>query len=209
MASATAGLFTAGHSNHPWDYFLELLRRHRITLICDARSSPYSRRHPQYRREALQKNLAQARIHYRFMGDALGARTRDASCYQDGGVVYSRLAATTAFRRGLAELITYAGSERAALLCAERDPITCHRMILVTRQLRDGALPIQHILADGALETNAAAEERLLREYGAGDDLFTTATARIEAAYDWQSRRIAYERKTRVNQDSDGTPSRP
>jgi uncharacterized protein (DUF488 family) len=195
MPPPVIGLYTIGHSNHAWGDFLPLLQQYRITFVCDARSQPYSRHYPQYRRAALEKNLAQAQIHYRFMGDKLGARTTDASCYQDGKVVYARLAVTAAFQSGLAQLTACAAQENTVLLCAERDPITCHRMILVTRQLRASALPIHHILADGALEPNAAAQERLLWEYGASDDLFTTAATRIEAAYDWQSQRIAYERK--------------
>ncbi|HTT07830.1 MAG TPA: DUF488 domain-containing protein [Gammaproteobacteria bacterium] len=196
MPSPVTGLYTIGHSNHAWEEFLSLLQRHRITLVCDARSQPYSRRYPQYRRETLKKNLAGVHIQYRFMGDTLGARTADASCYRDGRVVYTRLAATAAFRNSLTQLSARAREENTALLCAERDPITCHRMILVTRHLRDGDFLIRHILADGTTESNAAAEQRLLQEYGAEDDLFTTAAARIDAAYDWQSQRIAFERKT-------------
>ena len=141
MSLSATALYTIGHSNHAWEAFLPLLQRHEITLVCDARSQPYSRRYPQYRREVLEKNLAQAHIQYRFMGDALGARTTDASCYQDNKVVYSRLAATMTFQKGLTLLTACAEKENTAILCAERDPITCHRMILVTRQLRSRGLP--------------------------------------------------------------------
>ena len=128
-------LFTIGHSNHPAGRFLEMLRQHRIELIADVRSVPHSRRHPQFNREALAEELGQAGIGYEFLGRELGARADDPLLYEDGRVSYSRLAATGLFQFGLDRLRELAASRRTAIMCAEKEPLDCHRTLLVARNL--------------------------------------------------------------------------
>src|SRR3990172_5328620 len=94
-------IFTVGHSNHPIVHFLSLLHRYEITAVADVRSSPYSRFNPQFNREPLKDALAEREIRYVFLGEELGARPKDPSCYEKGRVVYNRLASTTLFKEGL------------------------------------------------------------------------------------------------------------
>ncbi len=47
-------------------------------------------------------------------------------------------------------------------MCAEKDPITCHRAILICQYLRDFDLDIHHILSNGDLESHFQLEDRLL-----------------------------------------------
>ena len=129
-------VFAIGHSTHTQEDFIELLERHRITAVCDVRSKPYSRMNPQFNREDLTKALASHGIEYRFLGKELGARSEDPSCYEGDKVRYSKLANTQLFkdglkrvRRGLKE------GFRIALMCAEKEPLECHRTILVAPQL--------------------------------------------------------------------------
>ena len=128
-------VFTVGHSTHALDDFLALLLRHGITAIADVRSSPYSRMNPQFNRETLHAALKGAGIAYVFLGAELGARSRDPDCYEDGKVQYDRLARTAAFQRGLARVQQGAAQYRLALMCAEKEPLDCHRTILVARHL--------------------------------------------------------------------------
>ena len=69
-------------------------------------------------------------------------------------------------------------------MCAEREPLDCHRTLLVSRHLIRRGVSIRHILVDGALESGEAAEARLATAMGLEqDDLFLDPAARIEEAY--------------------------
>lgn len=180
-------VFTIGHSNHAIETFLGLLRGAGIGAVADVRSMPYSRRHPQFRKEALQRSLAAAGIAYVFLGDALGARPSDPACYVDGRVVYDRIAATEAFRHGLERVEEGARRYRVALMCAEKEPLDCHRTLLVARHLMRRGTPIRHILADGTVEAGETTERRLIDRVGPGPaDLFAASLSereRIDEAY--------------------------
>src|SRR5208337_3909202 len=94
----------------------------------------------------------------------LGARSEDPSCYVDGKVQYDLLAQTTLFAQGLDRVCRGTSKYRIALLCAEKDPLTCHRCILVSRYLIARQFDVQHILANGRLESHADALTRLMGE---------------------------------------------
>jgi len=177
-------LFTIGHSTHPTEDFLRLLHQHRITALCDVRSAPYSRYNPQFNKETLAAVLDEAGIAYVYLGRELGAMVEDPSCWENGRVSYPKVAETELFRAGLDRLREGMRRYRITLMCAERDPISCHRMMLVTRNLRHEELDIQHIRADGTLEPNAAAERRLLEAAGLSPGtLFQDEAEMVEEAY--------------------------
>lgn len=189
-------LFTIGHSNHPVERLLELLAKHAVSAVADVRSHPFSRYNPQFNREELQKTLKAAGIEYVFLGKELGARSEDPSCFLDGKLQFDLLSRSGLFRSGLSRLRK--GMERylIALLCAEKDPILCHRMILVCRNMRSEAQEIRHILEDGSLEDNRQSERRIMLSLGIPENhLFATAGELIEKAYDLQGKRIAFEEK--------------
>jgi uncharacterized protein (DUF488 family) len=185
-------LLTIGHSTHKLDYFLGLLAKNGIQALCDVRSVPYSRRNPQFNRDSLKEQLEAAGISYVFLGKELGARSDNPACYVNGKVQYNRLANEPGFQEGLRRL--RAGSEkyRVAIMCAERDPLTCHRTILVCRELRSDNLNIDHILADGSIEPNGAAERRLMAITKVRPDMLVTKQDCIERAYETQAQKIAY-----------------
>lgn len=166
---------------------------HGITALCDVRSSPYSRFTPQFNREALKDELAKHPIAYIYLGSELGPRSSDQNCYKDGKVQYDLLARTDLFQQGLGRLRKGIKAYRIALMCAEKDPIVCHRMILICRYLRDGAIRIGHILEDGTIENNSDAEARLMELLKISpDDLYSTTEAQVMRAYDLQGEKIAY-----------------
>jgi len=193
--SMTHVLYTIGHSNHSMDRFLELLARHAIEAVGDVRSSPYSRFNPQFNRENLQKALKENHIAYVYLGQELGPRSEDPACYRDGKVQYGQLARTELFLKGLHRLRHGMQSFRIALMCAEKDPVTCHRMILICRALRSEPVQIRHILEDGSLESQWDAERRLLLALRMPQlRLFESPEGLIQRAYDNQAERIAYVR---------------
>jgi uncharacterized protein (DUF488 family) len=201
-------VYTVGHSTHPIDRFLELLQRHGIRVVADVRSTPFSRFNPQFNRANLGQGLTSAGIRYEFMGQELGARTSDPSCFENGRVSYARLAATPLFQRGLARLRELARTERVAMMCAEREPLDCHRTILIAREMERAGDAVTHILADGTLEPNRQAMSRLIARLGLpADDLFADSPEQIEAAYDAQASKVAWAPK--VGKESGVRRSKP
>jgi uncharacterized protein (DUF488 family) len=189
-------IYTIGHSNHLIDRFIALLQQPGVDVVADVRSTPYSRFNPQFNKEKLQSALAVAGIRYVFLGEELGARSKDPSCYdEEGRVSYAKLALTALFRKGIERLLTGMQQHRIAIMCAEREPLDCHRTILVSRVLERAGVPVTHILHDGSLEPHRQAMSRLASDLElASTDLFRTPEELIEDAYEKQGSRIAYVR---------------
>lgn len=168
----SARLFSIGHSDSELPHLVGLLRRAGVTAVADVRSSPYSRRLPQFNRELLEAGLAQGGIAYVFLGDLLGGRPWAPELYDDEGRVdYERVRATNAFRRGLDRLLDGLGEHAVAMLCSEDDPLDCHRGLMITPAVVEhGRLPL-HLRKDGSTETTPAMEQRLLRETRVGEGL--------------------------------------
>jgi uncharacterized protein (DUF488 family) len=187
-------VFTIGHSTHPIEKFIELLAVHQILVVADVRSSPFSKFNPQFNRDNLQNSLKASGIRYVFLGKELGARSEDAACYVADKVQYDRLARTSLFQSGLDRVIEGANNYRIALMCAEKDPLDCHRTILVARELLKRGLTITHILEDGSLESHTESILRLVATLGMSlDDMFISRDEIIEQAYNKQANRIAYD----------------
>jgi len=191
MTSGT--ILTIGHSTHDLPGLVELLRQHDVTAVADIRSVPASRFAPQFNRGPVQKGLREAGIRYVFLGKELGASTHDSSCYVDGQLQYRRLARTSEFRSGIDRLMKGARTERITLLCAEGEPLDCHRTVLVARVLAEYGAVIGHIHPDGRLESHADAMERLMTRFQLAEpDLFRTPSERLDEALSRQEHRIAY-----------------
>lgn len=186
-------LFTIGHSNHSVEKFIELLLMQGITAVCDVRSNPYSRFAPQFNREPLKNDLKKNGILYIYLGTELGPRSSDPACYEKGKVNYRFLAGTAMFSEGIKRLIKGLKTYRVALMCAEKDPVLCHRMILVCRHLKNENIRIGHIREDGSVEDNGSAEARLMQILKISpEDLFSSQSEQVARAYDVQGEKIAY-----------------
>jgi uncharacterized protein (DUF488 family) len=186
-------LFTLGHSTQPAERLIDLLRQHGVTAVCDVRSKPYSRMNPQFNREALKATLSAAGIAYVFLGNELGGRVDDPSCYVNGRVQYERVARTPLFAEGMRRLEDGARKYRVALLCAEKDPLGCHRTLLVSRHAHERGWRVNHILYDGSLETHEQALERLLQGLGRlPTDMFKSPASIIAEAYHDQAEAVAF-----------------
>jgi uncharacterized protein (DUF488 family) len=195
MTPAAFDLFTIGHSNHPIERFLELARGAGITAIADVRSTPASRRYPWFNQKRLAPRLAAEGIAYVPLGDALGGHPRDPRLYRDDGVVdYIAMARTDEFRAGLDRVADGTKRYRVCLMCAEREPLDCHRCLLVARALAECGFAIGHVLADATVEPHARTEERLLKLAGASADLFADRGQRLADAYARRASAAAYRR---------------
>ena len=144
------GILSVGHSTHPIELFLRLLRRNEVEVVADVRSSPYSRFNPQFNRENLRRALGAADLEYGFLGKELGGRPDGDEFYDARGhVLYGRVAETDRFRHGLDRLIERAERSRVAIMCSEEDPAGCHRFLLVTGALHLEGVPVRHIRCRG------------------------------------------------------------
>ena len=192
-------LFTIGHSNHSLDFFLELISLHRLSKIIDVRSNPYSKYSPHFNKDVLGGVLRNSNIDYMFLGRELGAQRSEDDCYIEGKAKYDRIAHLSTFRHGLERVLQEVECNRVALMCSESDPITCHRTILISRELKKVCpdLKITHILADSTEEQQELSEKRLINLHKLQPELFgdlTSTSGLIEKAYDLQAEKIAYKK---------------
>jgi uncharacterized protein (DUF488 family) len=168
---------TIGHSNHPIERFLDLLKAGGVKLLVDVRSMPYSRRFPQFGRERLAKSLAATGVDYVWEGAALGGK----------GDAYNDVAARQTFQDALGCLIERAENTTLCLMCAEKEPLDCHRTVLVSRRLAERGVAIEHLLADGTVRAHGDVEEALLAKQS-GADLFEDRAQLLGRAYDARER---------------------
>ncbi len=191
---ADAPIFTIGHSNHSREAFLALLSKHGVTVVADVRSAPYSRFSPHFDRDALASALEARGVHYAFLGRTLGGRPTDPDCYEDGRVRYDRAAGTAVFRSGIERVVEMAADRRVALMCAEKEPLDCHRTLLVAQALDGNGREVAHIHADGGLEPHAAAMDRLMAKFGLNPDgdLFGARAESVARAVARQAGRVAF-----------------
>jgi uncharacterized protein (DUF488 family) len=153
-------VYTIGHSNLPFDKFIDLLNSYQIQTLVDVRSSPYSRFNPQFNREILEANLKLKDIQYKYAGDFLGGRPKDPSCYKDGKlpeghanylhlVEYPSVMTKDFFIKGIERLVDIAKNEIVSVMCSEEDPAQCHRHHLIGKYLARQDITVLHIRADG------------------------------------------------------------
>lgn len=170
-APANSGkLYTIGHSNLELAAFLGVLLQHGVHTVCDVRSRPGSFRYPQFNRESLEACLAPARIQYQFCGEALGGRPNDPRVYREDGLVdYVARRKSSEFCAGIDHAVELSRSSNIALMCAEEDPLQCHRFLMICPALVERGLEPVHIRKGGVLESQRAAEDRLLDLRGFAD----------------------------------------
>ena len=163
--TTTFPVLTIGHSNHSLVDFMGLLQAQAVSTVADVRTSPYSRYTPHFNHDTLRQALEASGLDYAFLGGELGGRPADRSCYDEAGrVLYERVAETDAFDDGLRAVMCLADQGRVALMCSEKDPLDCHRTLLVARVLAERGVSVRHILADGSVEDHDAAMDRLVEE---------------------------------------------
>lgn len=187
-------IFSIGHSNHLIENFISLLKDSDINMIVDVRSAPFSRMFPQFNQPALKESLGEDAIGYLHLGNHLGGRSNDPNDYQDGQVVYELLASKEAFKIGIERLKGGSARYQIALMCSEKEPLDCHRTLLVSEALVSSGIPVSHIHANGSVETHGDALRRLLDLHDLlSPDLFSDETKRLQDALKLQEKKIAYQ----------------
>jgi uncharacterized protein (DUF488 family) len=190
---STAKIYTIGHSNHEIETFINLLKTAKIDMIVDVRSAPFSKMYPHFNRDNLESVLKDNKVGYLFLGDLIGGRSRNRSDYENGQVVYSRLASKDDYQATIKRVLDGSAKFQIALMCSEKEPLDCHRTLLVSQSLSDQGVEVDHIHADGKIESQSDVLSRLLRNYNLdAPDLFGVETERLQEALLKQEKKIAY-----------------
>ncbi len=144
-------ILTIGHSTHPVDEFIRILKAHGIEHLVDVRTIPKSRHNPQFNHDALERSLAGEGIAYTHMPglgglrhprkDSINTGWRNASFRG-----YADYMQTPEFEKNLLELIEIAGKQRTVIMCAEAVPWRCHRS-LIGDALAARAIGVEDILS--------------------------------------------------------------
>ncbi len=133
-------------------------------LLVDVRSQPYSQHFPDYNKDNLERLLKREGLHYRNYAREFGARQEDRRYFnRDGFLDFERFAQSPPFLSGFQKLTeSMKQGYRFALMCAEKDPLNCHRAILVARAFHDAGYKVLHLLANDTEMTQEEMERRLL-----------------------------------------------
>ena len=146
MTPAQFPIYSIGYGKRTIAEFIDLLQRHRIQYLVDVRTTPYSRFNPDFSREPLKKHLAAHQIHYIYLGDSLGGRPADPTCYTDGQVDFQKLSQKDYFQEGIMRLTeVWAQGFPLAVMCSEAKPQHCHRSVLIAPALTARGIEVVHI----------------------------------------------------------------
>ena len=158
-------IFTIGYSSFDIPSFIEAIKQHDVTMVADVRSSPYSKYKPEFNKESLRAKLLPQGIEHIFLGDLLGAMPPDKSVYDNGTVDFELVGKSFFFKQGIECLVKESADHRLVLMCAEKDPLYCHRTMLISRNITE-LFEIFHIHHDASLERQSVLEGRLEKKYG-------------------------------------------
>ena len=190
-------IFTIGHSNHPFDTFLDLLRSQHIEVLVDVRSQPYAKYARHFNGQDLKAAVPDAGIRYLFLGRELGGRPRGAEFYDsEGYVLYDRVAESALFLGGISRLEKGIEKYRVALMCGEENPAGCHRRLLVGRVLTARGITVNHIYGDGRVRTEAELAQDEADGARAGGQLALFETQEV---IPWKSIRSVSPKNQRLN----------
>ena len=156
-------VYTIGHSNKEAKVLIELLKKYSIDLLIDVRSYPYSQYNPQFNKQNIEKELLANGINYLFLGNYLGGRPKDPTCYKGGEIPkskvnyldvvdYIEVSKRDWYNKGIDVLLSNARTNRVAIMCSEEDPNRCHRHHLIAKTLLYKGYAIRHIRGNGVLE---------------------------------------------------------
>lgn len=156
MASVDSRILTIGYGNRSLESFTVLLNRFGVHSLVDVRSRPYSKYQVDFTRDRLRRALAEVGIRYAFMGDTLGGRPDDPSCYVDGRVDYGACRERTSYIEAVGRIKNAAlKSAGIVLMCSELKPHECHRAKLLGESLTEAGIDVLHIDESGELRLHS------------------------------------------------------
>lgn len=192
-------IFTIGYAGFAIDDFIKALKKHNINSLIDVRSSPFSKFYQDYNKPLLCDTLQKNGIIYRNYNSEFGARQDDKTYYPNGYLDFSMFTRSKVFLDGMQKIINAIPlGYKFVLMCSEKDPINCHRTIMVGKAFSDNGISVSHILSDGHIITQSDIEARLLDMYYPDRDQLAlfgeqlSAEEMIENSYKFQNEKIGY-----------------
>lgn len=186
-------IFSIGHSNHKIEDLMILLTSNKIEFVVDVRSAPYSKLYPHFNRSSFESYLKNSKIKYLYLGDSIGGRSPMRDDYSNGRVIYKRLAEKEEFKSAIRQIVQISGQHRIVLMCSEKEPLECHRTLLISQEFQKIGIIVLHIHSNGRIESQDQVMQRLLKIWHLeAPDLFGTDKERIEEALLKQEMKIAY-----------------
>lgn len=195
-------IYTIGYTGFSLEEFIQELKSKGINVVIDVRSSPYSERYADYNRENLESVLATNKIYYRNYIKEFGARQDDSSFYSVKGCLdFEVFAKSKQFLSGVEKIKnSVAKGFNVVFLCAEKEPIQCHRTILVARAFHELGYNVIHIKPNDVSVNHNDIEAQLLNMYFPKRyqiDIFSSNIKTDEEylidAYRMQNQKIGYK----------------
>lgn len=145
--------YTLGHSTQSLKYFINTLKKYKVTELIDIRTVPRSRHNPQFNKETLPLELAKVGIRYRHFSKLGGLRrvikdSVNAGWENDSFRGYADYMQTKDFENAVEELLSIIKKETIVLVCAENLWWRCHRR-MVADALSVRGIKVLHILPNG------------------------------------------------------------
>lgn len=189
----TSTIYTTGYAGHTIPSLVQLLQAIGITVLADVRSTPFSGRRPEMDKPALMQALRDGGMRYIFMGEQLGGRPRNPKLYRAGKIDPQALLAHEGYKTGVARLIAGAAEHTICLLCAERDPISCHRGLYIAESLQEAGMQVRHLIGGEQPEDHQATRARMAELVNMEHaDLFASENARLTMAIEHMREKIAF-----------------
>lgn len=179
-------LYTIGYRAFDIAAFLSALKEHHVDILIDVRSKPFCRHHPCYNKPALEESMKAAGIDYQNYIREFGGRQEDIRFYDDNGMMdYEVFAASEQFMSGVVKVRhDMSCGKTIAFMCAEEDPLECHRALLVARAFDELGCTVIHLLPEHQTKTQRELEEELLNRI--------PESMRSSVSGDTDKRRLAY-----------------
>lgn len=195
-----ASVFTIGYATFNIDDFIEILKSHKISHLIDVRSNPVSEYFQDYNSFNLEPKLKQHNIIYENLALEFGARQENKEFFSnDGFVDFEKFTKSEQFKNGLTKIKD--GLEQGTnfvLMCAEKDPINCHRSIMIAHAMQKNGIDVFNIMQDRQIQVQSKIDKRLLDIYFPDRNQLNLFAENfdeqelIEQAYKKQNKKIGY-----------------
>lgn len=191
-------IYTIGHSTHTFEYFLHILQSHGIDCVVDVRSIAASRFNPQYNKKSFQDSLKKNDILYMHFDKEFGARQSNSLILNSAGQVdFEKVRKSPDFLNGIERLKEgIRKGYTVCLMCAEAEPLDCHRFGMITPALKNTGFNVKHILKDNTLISTEELENKLLEKFKkklADTDRYTNRIEKLKHAYQLLNEKIGYK----------------
>ncbi|HUU76889.1 MAG TPA: DUF488 domain-containing protein [candidate division Zixibacteria bacterium] len=182
--------YTIGHSNHSFEQFLQLLNKYDIKYLIDVRSVPYSKYQKQFGKENISGLLSIKNITYEYLGDFVGGKSLRFHNNSEKPPTLKELRNKQKFQEGINKIIDIIKcGNKVVLMCSEKDPLSCHRFLLISYCLQEKGIDVIHILHDGKRKDNLELEDEL-RPDPAQSTLFPESKENLDELYEKQALKV-------------------